>query len=60
MSDERLRAALSDLPVRRALPGLRAALDDRGVAVLAAPPGTGKTPLVPLALAGLLPGDGAG
>ncbi|GLW63335.1 ATP-dependent helicase [Actinomadura rubrobrunea] len=60
MSDERLRAALSDLPVRRALPGLRAVLDDRGVAVLAAPPGTGKTTLVPLALAGLLPGDGAG
>ncbi|GAB2709125.1 ATP-dependent helicase HrpB [Kitasatospora kifunensis] len=47
-----------DLPVRTALPALTAALDERGVAVLAAPPGTGKTTLVPLALAGLL--DGAG
>jgi len=56
--DERLRAALTELPVRRALPGLRAALDERGVAVLAAPPGTGKTTLVPLALAGLLEPDG--
>lgn len=43
-----------DLPVRSALPALAAALDERGVAVLAAPPGTGKTTLVPLALAGLL------
>ncbi|MEU6034803.1 ATP-dependent helicase HrpB [Actinomadura sp. NPDC047616] len=58
MPDERLRAALTALPVRRALPGLRAALDERGVAVLAAPPGTGKTTLVPPALAGLLPPDG--
>ncbi len=41
----------SDLPVSAALPGLRAALDDGGTAVLAAPPGTGKTTLVPLALA---------
>ncbi|WP_329584208.1 ATP-dependent helicase HrpB [Kitasatospora sp. NBC_01250] len=47
-----------DLPVRSALPALAAALDERGVAVLAAPPGTGKTTLVPLALAGLL--DSAG
>ncbi|AXI77021.1 ATP-dependent helicase HrpB [Peterkaempfera bronchialis] len=43
------------LPVRQALPGLLAALDRRGTAVLAAPPGTGKTTLVPLALAGLVP-----
>ena len=40
-----------DLPVSAALPGLRAALDSAGAAVLAAPPGTGKTTLVPLALA---------
>ncbi|MFI9272378.1 ATP-dependent helicase HrpB [Kitasatospora sp. NPDC052896] len=44
-----------DLPVRAALPALERALTARGVAVLAAPPGTGKTTLVPLALAGLLP-----
>ncbi|TQF05883.1 ATP-dependent helicase HrpB [Kitasatospora acidiphila] len=43
-----------DLPVRTALPALAAALDEQGAAVLAAPPGTGKTTLVPLALAGLL------
>ncbi|MEV5751152.1 ATP-dependent helicase HrpB [Actinoallomurus sp. NPDC052308] len=41
----------SDLPVSAALPELRAALDSAGTAVLAAPPGTGKTTLVPLALA---------
>jgi ATP-dependent helicase HrpB len=40
-----------DLPVAAALPGLRDALDATGTAVLAAPPGTGKTTLVPLALA---------
>ena len=40
-----------DLPVSAALPALRAALDSTGAAVLAAPPGTGKTTLVPLALA---------
>ncbi|WP_141746039.1 helicase-related protein, partial [Streptomyces sp. EN27] len=45
--------ALDRLPVRTAVPALRHALDDRGVAVLCAPPGTGKTTLVPLALAGL-------
>lgn len=49
---------VDQLPVRAALPALRAALADRGVAVLYAPPGTGKTTLVPLALAGLL-ADGA-
>ncbi|MFC9326829.1 ATP-dependent helicase HrpB [Kitasatospora sp. NPDC057015] len=47
-----------DLPVRAAVPELRRALAGRGVAVLAAPPGTGKTTLVPLALAGLLDGPG--
>ncbi|MBC9712065.1 ATP-dependent helicase HrpB [Streptomyces sp. TRM66268-LWL] len=46
--------ALAELPVRTALPTLEAALDTRGTAVLCAPPGTGKTTLVPLALAGLL------
>jgi ATP-dependent helicase HrpB len=50
-------AALDRLPVRTAVPALRQALDDRGVAVLCAPPGTGKTTLVPLVLAGLV-GDG--
>ncbi|CAL9593622.1 ATP-dependent helicase HrpB [Streptomyces sp. enrichment culture] len=49
--------ALDALPVREALPGLTGALDAHGTAVLVAPPGTGKTTLVPPALAGLL-GDG--
>jgi ATP-dependent helicase HrpB len=51
-----------DLPVRSALPELRRALAERGAAVLAAPPGTGKTTLVPLVLAGLVDGgpDGSG
>ncbi|WP_030172322.1 ATP-dependent RNA helicase [Spirillospora albida] len=45
--------AAARLPVRTAVPPLRAALAAHGAAVLAAPPGTGKTTLVPLALAGL-------
>ncbi|TDD75040.1 helicase-related protein, partial [Actinomadura rubrisoli] len=45
--------AAEGLPVHLAVPALRAALAGRGAAVLAAPPGTGKTTLVPLALAGL-------
>ncbi len=45
---------LDRLPVRHAVPGLLTALDTQGVAVLHAPPGTGKTTLVPLALAGLI------
>ncbi|GHB30501.1 ATP-dependent helicase [Streptomyces viridiviolaceus] len=49
--------ALDALPVRGALPALHDALEGRGTAVLVAPPGTGKTTLVPLALAGLL-GEG--
>ncbi|MFH8486348.1 ATP-dependent helicase HrpB [Streptomyces longisporoflavus] len=53
----RLRNEALDLPVRSALPALRSALEGPGGAVLCAPPGTGKTTLVPLALAGLL-GDG--
>ncbi|MET0422728.1 MAG: ATP-dependent helicase HrpB [Actinoplanes sp.] len=43
--------ALPDLPIRPVLPQVRAVLADPGVAVLVAPPGTGKTTLVPLALA---------
>ncbi|GHH74005.1 hypothetical protein GCM10018793_14110 [Streptomyces sulfonofaciens] len=53
--------ALDRLPVRTALPALRTALDGpgaHGAAVLCAPPGTGKTTLVPLALAGLLADGG--
>jgi hypothetical protein len=46
--------ALDPLPVRGALPGLNDSLEAHGTAVLVAPPGTGKTTLVPLALAGLL------
>ncbi|MEV6646873.1 ATP-dependent helicase C-terminal domain-containing protein [Amycolatopsis sp. NPDC051371] len=42
---------LPDLPVRAVLPELLSALDAHGTAVLVAPPGTGKTTLVPLALA---------
>ncbi|MEU2229958.1 ATP-dependent RNA helicase [Streptomyces vietnamensis] len=49
--------AIDRLPVRHAVPELLAALAERGTAVLSAPPGTGKTTLVPLALAGLI-GDG--
>ncbi|MFI9200904.1 ATP-dependent helicase HrpB [Streptomyces sp. NPDC053048] len=50
--------ALRRLPVRTALPALEQALDDHGAAVLCAPPGTGKTTLVPLILAGLVAADG--
>ncbi|GAA1284117.1 ATP-dependent RNA helicase [Streptomyces javensis] len=51
--------ALDRLPVREAVPELLRALDDHGVAVLCAPPGTGKTTLVPLVLAGLVGGGPA-
>ncbi|MEV7086480.1 ATP-dependent helicase HrpB [Streptomyces sp. NPDC093085] len=44
---------LAALPVRTALPALERALGTHGTAVLCAPPGTGKTTLVPLVLAGL-------
>ena len=44
------RIDLPALPVLEALPELRAALADRGQAVLTAPPGSGKTTVVPLAL----------
>jgi ATP-dependent helicase HrpB len=43
--------ALPDLPIRGVLPAVQAALAEAGAAVLVAPPGTGKTTLVPLALA---------
>ncbi|MEV7614315.1 ATP-dependent helicase HrpB [Streptomyces sp. NPDC089799] len=49
-------SALEALPVRSALPALTGALDAHGTAVLCAPPGTGKTTLVPLVLAGLTGG----
>src|SRR5919201_1507594 len=41
---------VAPLPVETALPELRAALAAGSVAVLEAPPGAGKTTLVPLAL----------
>ena len=42
--------ALPELPVSTVLPALAQALADRGLAVLSAPPGAGKTTLVPLFL----------
>jgi ATP-dependent helicase HrpB len=42
---------LPDLPIRAVLGELSEALETRGSAVLVAPPGTGKTTLVPLVLA---------
>ncbi|MDO9495713.1 MAG: hypothetical protein Q7J48_08440, partial [Nocardioides sp.] len=58
MSDPiaRLLAAPPDLPVAAGLPGLFTALRARGVAVVQAPPGTGKTSLVPPAVAALTEG----
>ncbi|MCP2261380.1 ATP-dependent helicase HrpB [Streptoalloteichus tenebrarius] len=47
---------LPDLPVRAVLDHVSATLTDSGTAVLIAPPGTGKTTLVPLALAAGTPG----
>ncbi len=47
----RLPGDLPDLPVRAALDRVTGALAEHGAAVLIAPPGTGKTTLVPLALA---------
>jgi len=49
-----VRSVGLELPVRTAVPPLQRALAEHGVAVLAAPPGTGKTTLVPLTLAGLV------
>ncbi|MCX5196640.1 ATP-dependent helicase HrpB [Streptomyces sp. NBC_00249] len=56
MNRQLRHAELDALPVREAVPALVAALDSRGTAVLCAPPGTGKTTLVPLVLAGLVGG----
>jgi len=42
--------ALPELPVTAVLPALKEALEAKGKAVLVAPPGAGKTTLVPLAL----------
>ncbi len=56
MIDDVLDPAALELPVRPALPALEAALAEHGAAVLVAPPGTGKTTLVPLALAGAVTG----
>ncbi len=47
---------LDTLPVGAVVPDLLAALERTGTAVLQAPPGTGKTTLVPLALAASVPG----
>ncbi|MBO8188044.1 ATP-dependent helicase HrpB [Streptomyces sp. DW4-2] len=49
---------LNRLPIAEAVPRLREALAECGAAVVHAPPGIGKTTLLPLALAGLY-GDGA-
>ncbi|HEY2673452.1 MAG TPA: ATP-dependent helicase C-terminal domain-containing protein [Rugosimonospora sp.] len=46
----------TDLPVRSALPDVLAALSASGSALLVAPPGSGKTTLVPLAMADAIPG----
>ncbi len=46
----------ANLPVREALPATVDAVRNRGTAVLVAPPGSGKTSLLPLALADALDG----
>jgi ATP-dependent helicase HrpB len=51
-----LPADLPDLPVRAVLAEVVAALAEYGTAVLVAPPGTGKTTIVPLALGAAMPG----
>ena len=58
MSDplRRLLAAPPDLPVVAGLAALDEALRERGVAVVQAPPGTGKTTLVPPAVAAAVDG----
>lgn len=55
MTTKRIVPSLSDLPplpVMEVVPDLVQALRERGSAVLVAPPGAGKTTLVPLALLG--------
>ena len=44
------RPSLPDLPIAEALPALRASLQDRANVLLEAPPGAGKSTIVPLAL----------
>lgn len=58
MSDplRNLLAAPPDLPVTAGLPALVEAVQERRVAVVQAPPGTGKTTLVPPAVAGVVDG----
>ncbi len=51
-----LPADLPDLPVRAVLADVVAALAEHGTAVLVAPPGTGKTTIVPLAMAAAMDG----
>lgn len=53
---QRLLADPPDLPVRDGLAGVAAALRTRGVVVVQAPPGTGKTTLVPPAVAATVAG----
>jgi ATP-dependent helicase HrpB len=45
-----------NLPIQAVIPDLTRTLADRGAAVLVAPPGTGKTTVVPLALVGTVAG----
>jgi ATP-dependent helicase HrpB len=47
---------VSNLPIEEAVPGLLAALEHRGRAVLTSPPGSGKTTIVPLRLLGSVEG----
>ncbi len=55
---QRLLDSPPDLPVLGGLSALTDALRDQGVAVVQAPPGTGKTTLVPPAVAAMLVSDG--
>nr|WP_199907059.1 ATP-dependent helicase HrpB [Aeromicrobium chenweiae] len=55
---QRLLESPPDLPVLAGLPALTTALREHGVAVVQAPPGTGKTTLVPPAVAAMLARDG--
>lgn len=55
---QRLLDSPPDLPVLGGLPAVTAALREHGCAVVQAPPGTGKTTLVPPAVAAMLPEGG--
>ncbi len=50
MTPDEAAALAGDLPIREAIDPLRTALADRGRAVLHAPPGAGKTTIIPLVL----------